>query len=177
MSTLLPETFDPAGTQGNTWDLLPVDEYLATIVEIAVTQPRSGNGHNVAITWKIDEGDYAGRQVWQRITYVHSSEQAQKIGRKQLKDLTEATGMSGELVEDVEVFLFKRAKIKVGIEHDNNGVYDDKNKVMRILPLESQPAVAKSPTATVKPQPKPQAQLKPGPAKTAPWHTDGGRRV
>ena len=42
----------------------------------------------------------------------------------------------GEHVENVDVFLFKRAKIKVGVERDKDGVYDDKNKVMRILPLD-----------------------------------------
>ena len=115
MSTQLPETFDPETTEGNTWELLPVGQYTATIVEIAVQQPKSGNGYYVAITWKIDEGEYDGRQVWQRITYIHPSEQAQTIGRKQLKDLCAAVGMDGEHVEDVEVFLFKRAKIKVGI--------------------------------------------------------------
>jgi hypothetical protein len=162
MSTQLPETFEPENQEGNSWDLLPVGEYAATIVEIAVTQPKSGDGYHVAIVWKIDEGACEGRQIWQRITYIHSSEQAQTIGRKQLKDLCNACGLGGEHVEDVEVFLFKRAKIKVGIERDKDGVYQDKNKVQRIKPLDETPA---SPAAKP-PQPEAKAGLK----SSAPWH-------
>jgi Protein of unknown function (DUF669) len=173
MSTQLPETFDPSSQDGSTWQL-PVGEYSASVVEIGVMQPQSGDGYYIAITWKIDEGEYDGRQVWQRITFVHSSGQAQGIGRKQFKDLTVACGIADEPIEDVQVFLFKRAKIKVGVERDKAGVYDDKNKVMRIQPLAEvtppapTPATPK-PTAPTQPAtPKPQAGAKP--VGKAPWH-------
>jgi Protein of unknown function (DUF669) len=177
MSTQLPESFDPESTDGSVFELLPVGEYMATIVEIGVMQPKSGNGYYIALTWKIDKGEYEGRQVWQRIPFMHSSEQAQTIGRKQLKDLTVACGVA-EHVEDVEVFLFKRAKIKVGIERDKDGVYDDKNIVKRILPLAEATA---TPTAPAPGAPKPAAPTKPAtppikpqagakPAGKAPWH-------
>jgi hypothetical protein len=172
MSTQLPETFDPENQEGNSWDLVPIGEYAAAIVEIAVAQPKSGDGYYVAVTWKIDEGEYEGRQIWQRITYIHSSEQAQTIGRKQLKDLCNATGLNGEHVEDVEVFLFKRAKIKVGVERDKEGIYDDKNKVTRIRPLdETSPAAAKPPPQAAAPPPQAaKPQSKAGPKSSAPWH-------
>jgi hypothetical protein len=175
MYTELPEPFDPNQQQGSTWELIPVGEYPASIVEIGVMQPQSGNGYYIALTWKIDEGDYDGRQIWQRVTFVHSSEQAQAIGRKQLKDLTVACGIA-EHIENVDVFLFKRCKIKVGVERDKNGVYDDKNKVMRILPLADTvppmpvPAVPKPPTPAT-PAPKPQAAK---PAGGKPWHNNQG---
>ena len=159
MSTQLPETFDPETKKA----------ILGTFCQSANTpprssrsrsqQPKSGDGYYVAVTWKIDEGEYEGRQVWQRITYIHSSEQAQTIGRKQLKDLCNATGLGDEHVEDVEVFLFKRAKIKVGIERDKDGIYDDKNKVLRIRALDErrssgrQAAAAIKSSASAKPQP------------------------
>ena len=87
MTTQFPETFDPETQEGNSWELLPVDEYVAQVVEASVQQPNSGDGYYLALTWKIIEGDFEGRQVWQRITFLHSSEQAQTIGRKTLKDL------------------------------------------------------------------------------------------
>jgi Protein of unknown function (DUF669) len=174
MYTELPEPFDPNNQDGSSWELLPVAEYAASIVEIGVMQPQSGNGYYIALTWKIDEGEFDGRQVWQRITFVHSSEQAQAIGRKQLKDLTVACGIS-EHIEAVDVFLFKRCRIKVGVERDKDGVYDDKNKVMRILPLADATPTAPAPAA-----PKPSAPTKPAtpakpqagakPAGKAPWH-------
>ena len=33
MSTQFPETFDPTTQEGNSWDVLPVREYVAQVVE------------------------------------------------------------------------------------------------------------------------------------------------
>ena len=73
MNTQFPETFDPETQEGNSWELLPVGEYVAQIVEASVQQPKSGDGFYLALTWKIIEGELEDRQLWQRITFVHSS--------------------------------------------------------------------------------------------------------
>ena len=173
MPTQLPQNFDPDSQEGNSWDLLPADKYLAQIVEASVLQPRNGDGYYVALTWRIIDGPYEGRQVWQRITYLHSSEQAQTIGRKALKDLCIALGVT-EHVEDVEIFMFKEARIRVGLEKDKTGEYDDKNKVKCVLPPE-QASVAKPQGSTprgaaTKPAATKQSASKPGRAGSAPWH-------
>ena len=172
MSTQLPEDFVPENQEGNSWDLIPDGEYVAEIVEASVTQPRNGDGFYIALTWKIADGDYQGRYIWQRITFLHSNEQAQSIGRKTLKDLCVALGVQ-EHVEDVEVFLFKPACVKVGVEKDKTGQYDEKNKVKRVLPTI---AVSAPAAQTAKPQgatPKPAASSKSNsarPSGSAPWH-------
>ena len=116
-----------------------VGEYVAQIVEASIQQPNSGDGYYLAVTWKIIEGKSEGRQVWQRITYLHSSEQAQTIGRKMLKDLCLSTDVAEE-VHDAEVFLFKPVRLRLGIEKDKQGIYADKNRVSRIMPLKTKPA-------------------------------------
>ena len=63
MSTEFPEIFDPETQEGNSWDPLPVGEYVAQIVEASVQQPKSGDGYYLALTWKIAEGEFEGRQV------------------------------------------------------------------------------------------------------------------
>src|SRR5262249_28578322 len=104
--------------------------------DASVYQPQSGDGWQIGLTWKIDEGPHEGRYVFQNITFVHSNTQAVQIGRRQFKDLCVATGIS-EQVADVEQFKFIRCRIKVGIERDTKqGIYPDKNRVSRILPLE-----------------------------------------
>ena len=118
MSTQFPETFDPETQEGNSWELLPVNEYVAQIVEASVQQPKSGDGCYLALTWKIIEGELEDRQLWQRITFAHSSEQAQTIGRKTLKDLCVALDVN-EQVGDAEVFLFKPARIGSGSRKTN----------------------------------------------------------
>ena len=174
MSTQLPETFDPTTQEGNSWDVLPVREYVAQVVEASIQQPNSGDGYYLALTWKIIEGDYEGRQVWQRITYLHSSEQAQTIGRKTLKDLCDALGVN-EQVKDAEVFLFKPARIRLGIEKDKQGVYADKNRISRILPLEAKSEEPEQPEQPAKPVAATKVASaaktsKPAPAGPAPWH-------
>ena len=171
MSTEFPETFDPTTQEGNSWDVLPASEYVAHAVEASIQQPHSGDGYYLALTWKIIEGDYGGRQVWQRITYLHSSEQAQTIGRKMLKDLCVATGVA-EQVDNAEVFLFKRVRIRLGIERDKQGVYPDKNRISGILPLEAkseEPEQPAKPVAATKVASAAKTS-KPAPAGPAPWH-------
>jgi len=174
MSTEFPEIFDPETQEGNSWDPLPVGEYVAQIVEVSVLQPQSGDGYYLVLTWKIAEGEFERRLVWQRIIFVHSNEQAQTIGRKTLKDLCVALGVN-EQVNDAEVFLFKPARIRLGIEKDKQGVYPDKNRISRILPLEAkseepgQPEQPAKPVAATKVASAAKTS-KPAPAGPAPWH-------
>jgi hypothetical protein len=132
----LPEEFDPSTVESNTWDLIPVGEYLAEIIEARIDQPKSLDGYHIRATWKILSGEYEGRQVWQTITFLHSNKKAQEIGQKSLKDFCTAMGIEGTL-RNTDVLLFKPVKIKVGVEKDKNGVYDDKNKVMWVKPFDS----------------------------------------
>ena len=181
MSTEFPEIFDPEKQEGNSWDPLPVDWYVAQVVEASVLQPKSGDGCYLAITWKISEGKFEGRLVFHRITFAHSNEQAQTIGRKTLKDLCVALNVN-EQVSDAEVFLFKPARVRLGIEKDKQELYPDKNKVSRILPLEPKapesgqpvnlplepkPVNSGSASTAAPGVPKPAV----GPGAPAPWHT------
>jgi Protein of unknown function (DUF669) len=154
--------------------VLPVGEYVAQVVEATIQQPNSGDGYQLALTWKIIKGDNEGRQVWQRITYLHSSEQAQTIGRKTLKDLCVATDVA-EQVDDAEVFLFKPVRIRLGIERDKQGVYPDKNRISRILPLEAKSEEPEQPQQPARPVAATKAASaaktsKAAPAGPAPWH-------
>jgi hypothetical protein len=171
MTTQFPETFDPTTQEGNSWDLMPVGRYVAQIVEASIQQPKSGDGCYLVLTWKIVKGEFQGRQLWQWIALSHSNEQTQTIGRKTLKDLCVALDVN-EHVNDAEVFLFKPASIRLGIERDKQGVYPDRNKISRILPYEAQseepeqpakPAAATNVASAAK-------TPKPAPAGPAPWH-------
>ena len=67
--TTLPEMFDPATQEGSKFDLLPVGIYKAQITDATVSQPQTGDGWGVNLTWQITEGTYEGRYVWQHITF------------------------------------------------------------------------------------------------------------
>ena len=145
--TALPETFDPATQEGSKFDLLPIGVYKAQVTDASVSQPQSGDGWGVNLTWQITEGEFEGRYVWQRITFQHSSVQATNIGRRQFKDLCVATGVD-EQVTDVAVFKFIPCQIRIGIEQDKTGLYDDKNRVSRIWHIDAQ---VKQPKQSTKP--------------------------
>jgi hypothetical protein len=190
MSMEFPETFDPQTEQGNSWDLLPIGEYVAEAIEADVAPPKSGDGYALKLTWKLLEGEFEGRQVWQHITFKHSNEQAQSIGRKTFKDICTALSIH-EAVQNAEVVLFKPARLRIGIQKDKDGIFPDRNKVSRVLSLAppSEPAAAPAnqpsppksgnggavaaPEASTKPAPAPRTQgtPRPGPAGTAPWHS------
>jgi hypothetical protein len=179
MSTQLPETFDTSQEEGNSWGLIPVGEYVAQVIETSVAPPKSGNGYMLTLVWKILEGEYENRQLWQMITYLHPNEVAQTIGRKTIRDLCNATGVDGA-VRDAEIFLYKPARIRVGVEKDKNGIYEDKNRVSRIAPLKAKEsgtgaqALNSSPSKGA-PAAVAAAATKAGPAGTAPWHRNAGR--
>jgi hypothetical protein len=152
--TALPEAFDPETEEGTHFDLMPIGTYVAQITDASVCQPRTNDGCYVALRWQITEGDYENRYVFQNITFMNSSTQATQIGRRQFKDLCVATGIS-EQVTDVEVLKFIPCRIKVGIEKDKQGVYPDKNRVSRILPLEDPKAGPKAEAGAAAPKTSP----------------------
>ena len=163
--------FDPSQQEGSNYRPISAGEYTAEIIEATVTQPQSGDGHMLTLIWKILDGDHEGRQIFQRLCYQHSNPQAQDIARRMLKDICVALDLN-ESVTDREIFKFKPAKVRVGIEIDKFGQFDDQNKIKRVKPLaeadneahEARPATA-APKAAAKPAPKAAGN---GPS-AAPW--------
>jgi hypothetical protein len=151
--------FDPEQQEGSSFELIPKGEYTAEIIEAAISVPKSGDGHMLALTWKILDGDYEGQQVWDTLCYQHSNQMTQDIARRKLKDLCTALEIT-EQVTDPEVFKFKPARVRIVIESDKYGHFDDQNRIRRILRLEeteaeAQEAAASKPTpATPKTPPK-----------------------
>jgi hypothetical protein len=155
-NTQLPENFNPEEHEGSKFELLPVGEYIAQITDSCVVPTKAGDGHRIGLTWQIVEGDYENRYVFENITFSHPNEMAVAIGRRQLKDLCAACGID-DPVTDVSVFRLIPCRIKVGIEKDKTGLYEDKNKVTRVLPLEG-PHKAAATTAKAGASAKPSAK-------------------
>jgi hypothetical protein len=124
----------------------------------------------LSLTWKISDGDYEGRQIWQRLCYQHSNPTTQDIARRFLKDLCRALNINQQIT-DPEVFKFKPARVRVAVESDKYGQFDDQNRIKRVHPLssvESEP-VAPSPKPTIQPKPMPTAKPTTAGPGAAPW--------
>jgi hypothetical protein len=166
------EMFDPSQQQGTVYDLLPIGIYSAQIIEAETMVPKSGDGQSVKLVWQImEEGEYENRQVYQNISFVHSNTQTQEIGRCHLKDLYEACGITTR-IPGPEPLKFIPCKIRIGIEKDKNGVYDDRNKVTRIWPASYAPSasrarISKPAQATATSAPKAPSNPRPNPLKSS----------
>ena len=154
--------FDPNKEEGSHFDLIPPGEYVAEIIEAEIKQPRSGDGHMLTLTWRISEGDYEGRQIWESLCFQHSKEQTQAIARRKLKDICVACAIE-EQITDPEVFKFKPVRVRIGIQVDRSGAWEDSNKISRVRSLEDDP---KEPAPPQPAKPRPQAGSGPG---KAPW--------
>jgi hypothetical protein len=161
--------FDPEQQEGSSFRLIPIGDYTAEIIDAVISQPRSGDGHMLSLTWKIGDGDYEGHQIWQRLCYQHSNPTTQDIARRFLKDLCTALDINQQIT-DPEVFKFKPVQVRVGIESDKTGQYDDQNNIKRVHPLSSAESEAPAPEKfATKPAAKPAVKPTTTGPGSAPW--------
>jgi Protein of unknown function (DUF669) len=133
MSTLLNEPFDSDNEEGSKFTLLPVGTYKAEIYVATIGPTKTGRGQVVNITWRIVEGEGEGRNLFQTVLIDHDSPEAKRIGRAMFKDICVACEVTGQ-VTDLEALYSKPCAIKVGIQVDKAGNYEDRNRVQRVLP-------------------------------------------
>jgi hypothetical protein len=163
--------YNPDDTGGD-FETLPPGEYVAQAVEGRIAPPKTGNGYALTLVWKILEGEYENRQIWQNISFVHPKAGAQFYGKKMLNSIIAAVGCATPLLNG-ESLLWKPVRIGVAIEKDTTGVYPDKNRVVKVRALNDNEAAEAAESQATKPAavtPNVQGPARPGPTGTAPWH-------
>ena len=165
--------FDPEQQEGSQVEPFPAGDYTAEIIDAVISQPKSGDGHMLSLTWKINDGDYEGKPIWQRLCYQHSNPTTQDIARRFLKDLCLALNINQQIT-DPEVFKFKPARVRVGVESDKYGQFDDQNRIKRVHPLSPAESEAPAPEksaakSAAKPTAKPAAKPTTAGPGAAPW--------
>ena len=129
LSTVLNEAFDTANEEGSpAFEPIPEGRYVASITDAKAGPLKSGKGQAVTATWEVQGGEYAGRRVFDRIIVSHESADAMKFGRRKLKDVAAACGVT-EAITDLSVLQNKPCSIFVKIEDDPTGEYPPKNRV------------------------------------------------
>jgi Protein of unknown function (DUF669) len=133
-TSVLDVPFDTENEEGTKFDLVTPGKYTAEIEDAKVVVTKNGNGQMVKLRWKITEGDFEGRVLFQQIIIQHStSPDAQKIGRQKFKDIASACDIKDKIT-DLEVLKFKPCTIDVGIEK-GEGEYGDQNRVRYVKPF------------------------------------------
>jgi hypothetical protein len=138
MSTKLDVPFDTDTEEGSKPpELLPDGKYQAEIFVASCGPTGNGRGLMVSLTWQIVEGPYERRPIYQNVMLEHESKQARAIGRGMFQDICVCCGITGALT-DLEALYFKPCILSIRTEKDRNGVYPDRNKVVRVYPIGAQ---------------------------------------
>ena len=134
----LGESFDPNAVEPrDNFDPLPPGAYAAEIIESDVKETKAGTGQLVALTLKVTEGPFEGRQLWTNINFRNQNETAQKIGQQQLAELCLACGIRGPL-EDTEHL--HGAPLRVTVRMQKNDA--TRNEVTKFAPYDAASAPA-----------------------------------
>jgi hypothetical protein len=104
---------------------IPAGLYNAQVIDSDLKTTKNGSGHYLQLTWKVLDGQYAGRLVFDRLNIHNPNETAQKIGQQQLSALCHAAGVLQ--VADSSQLHNKPCKIKVTIRKDDQ--YGDSNEI------------------------------------------------
>jgi hypothetical protein len=79
----------------SSFDPLPPGDYTAIIADSDMKDTKAGTGKYIELTINIVEGEYEGRRLWERLNVYNPSEQAERIARSQLNNLSNAVGKPG----------------------------------------------------------------------------------
>lgn len=154
----LGETYLAAELQpSQSFDLLPSGWYTAIITEAALKPTKSGTGEYIKVRYDITGPSCQGRCVFGNFNIKNPNPKAEEIGRQQLGDLMRALGLSA--VHDTDQLINGHLSIKVDIR-PASGEYGAQNEVKGW----------KSNTASLPPQPKPDAPAgAPATKASPPW--------
>lgn len=134
----LGQSFDPNAVEPrDNFDPLPPGIYAAEIIESDVKETKAGTGQFVALTLRVTEGAFEGRQLWCNINFRNQNETAQKIGQQQLAELCLACGIRGPL-EDTEHLHGAPLRVTVRLQKSDN----TRNEVTKFAPYDDASAPA-----------------------------------
>lgn len=86
--TIDPNEVEPAGEIG----AIPEGKYLAEIIGSEMKRTKRGDGHYLALTYRVLDGEFAGRLVWHNLNLVNPNPTAQQIAQQQLSSICHACG-------------------------------------------------------------------------------------
>jgi hypothetical protein len=134
-SSYLETAFETEKEEGTpAIELLPMDRYTAEISQATAGPTKNGKGYAVNLAWRVCEGQYEGRQVFQTCLLQHDNADVMRWGRQRFKDVLSAMGINGD-VTDLDVLYNKPVKIVVKVKEDKTGQYQPKNEVTRVISL------------------------------------------
>lgn len=117
--------------EGGGFDPIPAGKYPCRVVAVEDKENAAGTGRYVKVQLKVEGQKYAGRQLFDNITYEHkTSSAAQEIGLAKIADLTLACGFAD--IQKLNAYLGKVVTALIGIQGArtvNGTTYEASNTV------------------------------------------------
>jgi hypothetical protein len=124
----------------NSFSLIPAGRYPAVIEESDIQPLKSGNGQALVLTFRIVDGEYNGRKIWNRLNIRHTNPEAERISQQGLRELCDAIGVTR--MQDTVELHNKPMTIRVKIREDKTGQYEPTNEIAGYAALGGSPAHA-----------------------------------
>ena len=121
--------------ESGSYELIPAGWYQAQINAADLKQTKSGDGQYLSIRFDIIAPTHQGRVVFGNVNLKNASAQAEEIGRRQLGEILRSIGKS--VIRDSDELIGGQLQIKVGVQHDKNGQYEDRNDIKGYKALEA----------------------------------------
>lgn len=115
----------PQDESKGSFDPLPSGWYVGHIIESELKQNAKGTGSYLQFVIEVDTPSHAGRRLWARHTWEHSSSPvAVEIGHRQVAALCDATGRKA--ISDTEELHGAQFRVKVKeTDHEKYGPGND----------------------------------------------------
>lgn len=164
-------TYDESAPPAESYDPIPTGSYIAQIEESNIKDTKTKTGEILTFKWRILDGEYQNRVIFDRVNIRNASKQAQEIGQRQLASIRLATGINSPRVSEElhNIPCFIKVKIRPA-GPDKSGVHRDaQNEIKGYDPIGNKSAPAQ-PSQSAKPKsaPPPQ-QAAAGSTGKPPW--------
>lgn len=94
---------------------VPPGQYPVVVDQASVEAGKTFGAKYIKVAYKITEGDYQDRMIFQMFNIQNPSDKAELIGKQQLKAMMLASGMNGDQLETVSDLIGKRLVVKTGV--------------------------------------------------------------
>lgn len=152
---------------GTTFEIIPEGWYAAELVKSDYKETKAGDGHYIALQFRILDGEHKGRMIFTNLNIDNKNPAAVEIAERNFSQLCHAVNVP--VVQDTEQLHDIPLQVKVGITPAQGG-YEARNDIKGYKELEETPDFAKEATADEKttnaaPEQEPQT----GGGKMPPW--------
>jgi len=96
---------------------IPAGYYIAQIMKSEMKFTQSGNGEYLELQFKVLEGEYSGRLLWNRLNLVNPNAVTVEIANKHLASICESCGVLK--IDDSEELHGIPMKVRVGVKAAN----------------------------------------------------------